>query len=139
MRYLLLRILTIAGLVASLGTGVARAEDEYLFDALKKPAYRKAWNTMLASEKNVPGWLVTFGRGGPGVAGPLKPIAVDGRKMQASTVCKPHDCAGNELHVLFSLDASSAVGSLVSAGSRPRYLGAPTSAQRMALDRAMAD
>lgn len=139
MRHSLIRILMIAGLTAALGSGAARAEDDYLFDALKKPAYQKAWKTMLASERNVPGWLINFGKGGPGVAGPLKQITVDGRRMQASTVCKPHDCAGNELHILFSLDASSAVGSLVSEGGRPRYLGSPTPAQRMALDRAMAD
>ena len=94
---------------------MARADDEYLFDALKKPAYRKAWTAMLSGEKNIPGWLIAFGKGGPGVAGPLKTITVEGRKMQASNVCKPHDCAGNELHIFFSLDASSAIGSLTNA------------------------
>lgn len=135
----LVRFTLAVGLAAVLGAGVAHADDEYLFDALKKPAYRKAWTAMLAGEKNIPGWLIAFGKGGPGVAGPLKTVTVDGRKMQASNVCKPHDCAGNELHIFFSLDASSAVGSLTSEGQRPRYFGAPTPAQRMALDRAMAN
>jgi len=43
---------------------MARADDEYLFDALKKPAYRKAWTAMLSGEKNIPGWLIAFGKGG---------------------------------------------------------------------------
>lgn len=131
----LIRFLIAASLAATCGAGLARADDDYLSDALKKPAYRKAWNAMLAGEKNIPDWLITFGRGGSGVNGPVKPVTVDGRKMQASFVCKPHDCASNQLQILFSLDASSAVA-ILKVDDRPRYLGAPTPAQRAALDRA---
>lgn len=134
MRHSLAHILIASCLATGLGIGAACADEAYLFDALKKPAYRKAWNAMLTGEKNIPDWLITFGKGGPGVAGPLKPVTVEGRMMQSSTVCKPHDCAGNELHIFFSSDTSSAVAVLTMEGRR-RYLGTPTPAQRAALDR----
>jgi len=43
-----------------------------------------------------------------GTAGPVRTIDYSGKKFVLGTVCKPHDCGGNQLTFLLALDGSVA-------------------------------
>jgi len=49
---------------------------------------------------------------------------VDGEAYRFAWVCKPHDCAGNELNVLFGPGGSPAWALLTDNGAK-RWLGNP--------------
>jgi hypothetical protein len=112
------------------------ANSDYLFDTLKKPAYRKAWNAMLASDRNIPPWLTAFSKTYNGVATPVETVIVGGKTYLSGYVCQPHACDGNALAVLFSENGGSATAVLLHDG-KPRYLGAPDAAIKAALDNAV--
>ena len=106
----------------------------YLFELLNIDGYRKGFNAMLAHEKNLPAWVRTFAKTMNGVANPSEDITVDGALDVYATVCKPHDCWGNTLHVIFANGGEQAWGLLeIPAGNgiKTRLLGKP--------DKAMAD
>ena len=106
----------------------------YLFELLKIDGYRKGFNAMLAHEKNLPAWVKSFAKTMNGVASPSEDITVDGALDVYATVCKPHDCYGNMLHVIFANGGEQAWGLLETPagnGIKTRLLGKP--------DKAMAD
>ena len=119
---------TLAGFIAS--TSFAAEPD--LYDLLKQKPYRAAWDAMLKGEKKVDRWIVTFSKTGDGVVDKVKTVAVDGQNDTLGWVCKPHDCGGNQLYVLFAPDASAAWG-MLSTGKNIRWLGAPSDAVKAAL------
>ena len=127
LRWLFLGYVLCAG-AASAQTG------EYLFDTLKRPAFKKAWNAMLAGGGRVPPWVIAFGKGGNGVANPATAVTISGQAYQLGNVCKAHDCGGNEVHVLFAPGGTQAWGLLLETGKPPRFLGGPDAAQQMVLE-----
>jgi hypothetical protein len=110
----------------------ARAEDQDLSEALKKPAYKAAWNAMLKGQ-TVPAWLTKFTKNGDGVTIPSVLVEIDGVRYEADHVCKPHDCAGNEFEALFAPEGKQTWGALVTNGKPPRFFGAPNAKQMQAL------
>jgi hypothetical protein len=123
-------------LFGALVGGSAFAADEYLFDTLKKPAYRKVWNAMLAKEKNIPHWLTVFSRNYDAPATPVETVTVDGKTYLSGYVCMPHNCPDNALAVMFGEKGSSIVGVLID-NREVRYFGAPDAAMKAALDKAV--
>ena len=122
-------------LVAAVLSGVALADDPYLFDLLKQQTYRNAWNAMFSGEKNIPKWITTFAETYDGVASPAKPVDVGGQADLLSSVCKPHDCGGNELYVLFAPAGAQAWAMLIEGEENPRWFGAPNEAAKAVLRR----
>jgi hypothetical protein len=110
----------------------AQAEDPDLSDALKRPAYKTAWNAMLKGQK-IPGWLTKFARNGDGVTTPSVFVEIDGERYEADHVCKPHDCDTDQFEVLFAPEGKQAWGALVASGKPPRFFGAPNPKQMQAL------
>lgn len=127
MRLLFALLALIAARPALAGDG------EYLFDVLKKPAFRAAWSRMVAGEKALPDWA----RDGAGVATPGVVVNVDGAEYEFHHLCKPHDCAGNALEAMFALGGGKVWGYLIETGKAPRYLGAPDAPKKIALERAL--
>jgi hypothetical protein len=107
----------------------------YLFELLQIKGYRKGFDAMLAHERHLPAWVTTFARTMNGVAGPSEDITVNGALDVFATVCKPHDCGGNMLYVIFANGGDPAWGLLEETGlngkTKTRLLGRP--------DRAMAE
>ncbi len=125
------RMLTVLLLVAFATPAFA---GPYLFELLEIQGYRKGFDALLAREKNLPAWVKDFARTMNGVATPSQDIRVDGRDYVLAGVCKPHDCWGNTLYVVFANGGEQAWGLIeVPAGNsfKSRLLGRP--------DRAMAD
>jgi len=133
----LTKILTVLW-VACVASGTALAEEPYLFDLLKQAPYRAAWDTMFKGEKNIPAWIITFGKTYDGVASPGRTVEVDGENDLLASVCKPHDCGDNQLYVLFAPDAAQAWGMLLTGESNTRWFGAPSDAAKAVLTQAPA-
>lgn len=110
----------------------------YLFELLKIDGYRKGFDALLAREKNLPAWVKTFAKTMDGVANPSEDIQVDGTDYVYATVCKPHDCYGNTLYVVFANGGDPAWGLLEETGANgktgTRLLGHPDQAMAAALE-----
>ena len=109
----------------------------YLFELLEIKGYAKGFNAMLAHEKKLPAWVKDFAKTMNGVAGPSEDIMVDGALDVFATVCKPHDCGGNTLYVIFANGGDPASGLLEETGgdgvTHTRLLGKPDKATAAAL------
>jgi hypothetical protein len=106
----------------------------YLDELLEIKGYRTGFDTMLAGEKNLPAWLKTFAKTMDGTAMPSEDLKVGGQSYVYAEVCKPHDCGGNMLHVVFGFGGEQAWAILEEADgakSTTRLLGHP--------DKALAD
>jgi hypothetical protein len=111
----------------------------YLFELLEIKGYSKGFNALLAGEKTLPAWVKTFAKSMDGVAAPSADIQVDGTDYVYATVCKPHDCWGKTLHVVFANGGEQAWGLLEEPGAndsapfKTRLLGHPDKAMAAAL------
>ena len=111
--------LTIAG-------GASAAEpDTYLFDVLRHPQYKAAFKQVLKG-KAVPGWVKSFMERGDGVVAPMKMIDLAGHPYRLDHLCKPHDCSGNVLAVLWSSGGRQVWAALVDQGGTPILFGNPS-------------
>ncbi len=110
----------------------------YLFELLQIKGYSKGFNTLLAHEKALPAWVTTFAKTMNGVASPSEDLNVAGADYVYATVCKPHDCGGNMLYVVFSFGGAPAYGLLQETGldgrTKTRLLGQPDKAIEQALE-----
>lgn len=113
---------------------LAQPAQPYLFDLLKRPAFKASWDRLFLRNRNVDRWVHVFGGGGNGVSGPAEPVAADGRQFLSTDVCKPHDCADNRLYVLFTADGSQAWAALRHKDF-VQWLGAPGPIERDLLNR----
>ncbi|MDO1527476.1 Ivy family c-type lysozyme inhibitor [Fulvimonas sp. R45] len=86
-----------AGTSASASHGAASpgAAQVYLFDLLKRPDFASALDD-LAGARALPAWV----RGG-GTATPARTVQVEGRPMLLASACKPHDCPGERVALLY--------------------------------------
>lgn len=121
-------------LVATLGP-VSAQQGIYLYDALKKPAYKASWDGMLRGQR-VDRWLARYSRAFDGPTVMLKEVSTGDGPRELGFVCKRHECGDNRFFVLFGNGGRRAVGVLAREGAPLRYLGAPTAAERTALDQA---
>lgn len=120
---------TLAGLAIAVGLllvggRAALAEEPYLSDLLDQPSYRAAWDEMIASDPGIDAWVKAFGETRDGVTAPSREVDIGGEAYRYAMVCKPHDCADNQLHVLFAPDVAKAWGLSIT-GSGEHWLGDP--------------
>jgi Inhibitor of vertebrate lysozyme (Ivy) len=113
------------------------AADEFLFDAMKKPAYRKAWDTMMRGAKDLPPWLGQISHGDNYVTAPATSETVGGARYSFFNACEAHNCADSKIEVAFSADGSRAFGMLAVDDKPPRWFGAPDAAMQAALTKSM--
>jgi hypothetical protein len=121
----------------SLVFGALAGEGDYLFDAMKKPSYRKAWTGLIRSERNLPSWFGQITGKGNYVAAPTTSVSVEGVTYQVYFACKAHDCGANKIEVMFAPDGTQAWGALIDQDAPVRYLGNPSPAQAKALQAAI--
>lgn len=115
----------------------ARAADAYLFAVMKQKAYREAFVALVAAEKNLPAWLAQITGKEDYVAEPETHATIDGVTYRLFHACKPHDCAYNELEVMFSPGGAPAYALLSEDNKPQRWLGNPNAAQQTALTQAL--
>ncbi|NVZ22144.1 lysozyme inhibitor [Pseudomonas costantinii] len=78
--------------------------EQYLFDIANKAPYKQAYAEMLS----FPSWVSKA----QGTASPVKDVMADGKTFTVGHMCKPHDCADNQLSVVFSADGKKSWGLL---------------------------
>lgn len=78
--------------------------EQYLFDIANKAPYKQAYAEMLS----FPSWVSKA----QGTASPVKEVMADGKTFTVGHMCKPHDCADNQLSVVFSADGKKSWGLL---------------------------
>ncbi len=128
---------SIIAAAAVLVAGAAVAEEPaFLFDALRLPRFKAAWNTLVKDVQPTPDWLLHF-NDFDGEAGDLKPVMIGGKPFRLSFVCKPQDCKGHKFEVLFTADGARAWGALGGGDEPPAFFGGPDPAQQEALTKAI--
>jgi hypothetical protein len=113
----------------------AQAAEPYLSDLLKQRPYRASWEALLRTEGALPDWVVRYRRTLNGVATPSRAVRLNGIDYRLASICKPHDCYGNELHVLFGPGGRGAWAMLKVHGEK-RWLGHPDEQIQAAITRA---
>ena len=110
--------------------------DTYLFDLLKKPAYRRVWRSQIVPHTPQSDRYWIKDADGPTV--PEGAVTVDGKRYIATTMCQPHNCISNSIYIL--LNKQRAVVLHVERNGTQeilatRYYGKPTDAEKEALQK----
>jgi hypothetical protein len=126
--------LVLLSFFSTMGAFAFAPGEEYLFDTLKRPAYRASWDAMFKGEKSVPSWLANFAKTYNGPTSPCKALNIDGVEYKVHSVCKAHDCGANMFIVFFAPDGRQAWGALFT--SSQRFFGHPDQKKKDALIRA---
>lgn len=132
-----MRKLGLATLALLLTSLPAAAEEPYLFDVMKNPAYRQAWIAMMSGGDGAPRWLGQVTGKGNYVATPGRRAAIGGANYRFFHACEAHNCAGSQFEVMFTADGRRAYGMLLVEGHPPRWYGGPDAAMQAALAKAM--
>ena len=114
--------------------------DTYLFDLLKKPAYRRVWRSQIVPPTPQSDRYWIKDADGPTV--PEGAVTVDGKRYIATTMCQPHNCISNSIYIL--LNKQRAVVLHVERNGTQeilatRYYGKPTDAEKAALQKLATD
>jgi hypothetical protein len=125
---------TVFAVLSLVAVGPAAAADVYLFDLLRRPDYKRAYNAMLRSGPSVPKWVTAYSRTLNGPSQPSREIKADGETYLLADVCKVHDCLDHKLQVIFAPGGRRAWGRLYENG-RTSWIGSPSPALRKAADR----
>lgn len=97
-------------------------------DLLKDPKFRSAYTASLgarAQEK----WLARMTN-----SALVRETTVAGTAYQVATPCKPHDCADNNLLLLYAPGKGNVYGKLVEKG-KSTFIGAPDAAMTAVLEK----
>ena len=112
------------------------AAELYLFDILRRPGHRAIYDKAMASGHSIPPWIKQFNRDFNGAVSPSTDMKVGNKSYLLSEVCKPHDCPGNSLRVVFDSDVNpSVVWVQISSNYKTRWIGNPPLNLREAIDK----
>ena len=106
--------------------------DTYIFDVLALQPYRGNLARLLKA-KGLPDWVSAISIKGEGTAVPGRTVGIAGTSYRLDHVCKPRDCAGNTLDVLWAPGGRKVWALLVSGGKPPVMLGMPPAPEAKAL------
>lgn len=114
--------------------------DTYLFDLLKKPAYRKVWRSQIVphTPKSDRYWI----KDANGPTAPEGAVTVDGKRYIATTMCQPHNCISNGIYILLNKQRAVVLHverDAIEGIRATRYYGKPTEAEKAALQKLAAD
>jgi hypothetical protein len=129
------RLSMLAGASLMLIAAGASAE-QYLPEIASKAPYKKAYAEMLS----FPSWVSKA----QGTASPLEKASADGKSFTVGHMCKPHDCADNQLSVVFSADGTKSWGLLATRSAdgkafNKQLLGNPDSVVAGLLNKSFSD
>ncbi len=125
------RVVFVFALVCCLSSVAWAGNDAYLFDVLKKPVYRAAWDAMFRGEKDIPVWLAEWADKSAGPTSPCKAAVVNEIEYMVHFVCKAHECGDNLFIVFFAPGGKQAWGVLTT--DSERFFGKPDELMRYAL------
>ena len=129
------RLSILAGFSLMLIATGASAE-QYLPEIASKAPYKKAYAEMLS----FPSWVSKA----QGTASPVERVSVEGKSFTVGHMCKPHDCADNQLSVVFNADGTKSWGLLATRSAdgeafNKQLLGNPDSVIEGLLNKSFSD
>ena len=127
------RLLAVAGLLTLVMTASSAADLPYLFDVMKKPAYKHSVDAMLSGQPVDP-WVKGFFKNYDGVAGSGTAVTLGHAPYELYNVCEAHNCGGNFLYVLFTPSGGQAWAVFTKDDHIVRYYGHPDAAKQKFLD-----
>ncbi len=96
----------------------------YFYQLFSQGPYKQSLSKIFRSE-NKPSWITTYLATGNGVETPVTYLTLSDGRYILGDVCKPHDCGGNMLHILFSSSGNSAWAALYQEGRPAKFYGNP--------------
>jgi len=120
-----LAVLAFLGLATLALSPAARADDigKPMANLLQQQSFKFAWQTMMAGEA-APVWVHEYAETLDGPPTPVIPVELDGETYLLGFTCKPNECEGNQLYVLFAPGGRDAWG-LLAAPPAISWLGKP--------------
>lgn len=110
------------------------ANQIYLTDAIKNPAYLRSLTGLLKSAGKLPSWTrQVLKTSGNYVGTAVAYSTVDGIRYELFYACKPHDCGNNGMELMFAPHGAKVWAAMVEDGKSVTYLGSPNAAQQAAL------
>lgn len=126
MKHLTVGLLFVAVLTCTPhGVPAAESDGPYLFEQLKKPAYRKTFNAMFLGQRNLEPWLKGYITDRNGVDSPGETRTIDGKTYELYQVCQPHNCINNFIYVFFEPGGSRAWALFTKDDGTTRFFGNP--------------
>jgi Ankyrin repeats (3 copies)/Inhibitor of vertebrate lysozyme (Ivy) len=89
----------------------------------RDPAYNAVFLSLFNGRTGVPSWLSGTGYVGNGMVGRV--VTIGDTKYELFVICKPHNCGGNFLHVLFTNGGGTAWALTTENGNNFRFFGSP--------------
>lgn len=125
----------LVGVSLLLVAGTACAQ-QYLPEIAAKAPYKKAYAQMLS----FPAWVSKA----QGTATPVEQVSADGKNYTVGHMCKPHDCADNQMIVVFNADGTQSWGLLATRSAEgaefdKQWLGNPDKVVEGLLNKSFAD
>lgn len=105
----------------------------YLFEQERtNPVYKTVLASLLRGN-SLPPWVSEYLSDDNGVQTPGRTVMVGAQTYELYKVCKPHDCFGNFLYILFNPGGQRAVALVTADNVKYRYFGSPSEPERNAL------
>jgi hypothetical protein len=118
-------------------SGAVAANQIYLTDAIKNPAYLRSLTSLLKNAGKLPSWTrQVLKTSGNYVGTPVAYSTVDGIRYELFYACKPHDCGNNGMELMFAPHGAKVWAAMVEDGKSVTYLGSPNAAQQAVLKEA---
>jgi hypothetical protein len=115
----------------------AAANQIYLTDAIKNPAYLRALTGLLKNAGKLPSWTrQVLKTSGDYVGTPVAYSTIGGIRYELFYACKAHDCGNNAMELMFAPHGAKVWAVVVQDGKSMTYLGSPSAAQQAALKEA---
>src|SRR5579863_4063226 len=115
-------------------SGAAAANQTYLTDAIKNPAYLRSLTNLLKSAGKLPRWTgQVLKTSGNYVGTPVAYLTIDGVRYEVFYACKAHDCGNNAMELMYAPHGAQVWAAMVVDGKSVTYLGSPSAAQQAAL------
>lgn len=96
----------------------------YFYQLFSHGSYKQSLSKIFRSE-NKPSWITAYLATGNGVETPVRYVTLSDGRYILGDVCKPHDCGGNTLHILFSSSGNNAWAALYQEGQPAKLYGNP--------------
>ncbi|HEY4943947.1 MAG TPA: Ivy family c-type lysozyme inhibitor [Rhizomicrobium sp.] len=114
-----------AVLKAGGATGDIPIQLPYLYEQLRKPAYKATFLALFMGQPDTPPWVTEYIAALGGVEAPGKVVTIMGSEYEFYNVCQPHNCGDNHMYVLFTRDAAQAWAMSMENSANQRFFGNP--------------
>ena len=111
----------------------AEPSGPYLSEQLNKSVYNETFNALLKGQDAIEPWLQGYLEDRNGVEYPGERRVVGGKMVELYEVCRPHNCPGNVIYVVFEPGGTRAWALFTKDDGTSRFFGNPDEQMQAAL------